>query len=115
MSVLDSVAEGVGYSQLSKKFGIGKSMITTLKRSEAKIREFASTLESASMSGSRKIMRLAKDEKVNWTSYLWIVQQRSISMLISGPILCEKAKQFNKQLHAREATSPSFTVSSGWL
>ena len=36
-------------------------------------------------------------------------------MPFSGTILCEKAKQFNEQLHAQEATTPSFTVSSGWL
>ena len=36
-------------------------------------------------------------------------------MPISGMILCEKTKQFNEQLHAQEATAPSFTASSGWL
>ena len=36
-------------------------------------------------------------------------------MPISGTILYEKAKQFNEQLHAQEATAPSFTASSGWL
>ena len=50
ISVLDSVAKGVGYSELSEKFGIGKSTITILKKNEAKIHEFASTLESTSMS-----------------------------------------------------------------
>ena len=30
-------------------------------------------------------------------------------------ILCEKATQFNKQLHAQEATTTPFTASSGWL
>ena len=36
-------------------------------------------------------------------------------MPMSGPILCEKARQFNEQLHADEATTPSFMASSGWL
>ena len=40
LTVLDSVAKGVGYSELCEKFGIGKSTITTLKN-EAKIREIA--------------------------------------------------------------------------
>ena len=39
----------MGYSELSEKFGIGKSTITTLKKNEAKIREFTSTLESKSV------------------------------------------------------------------
>ena len=37
LTVLDSVAKGVGYSELCEKFGIGKSTITTLKKNEAKI------------------------------------------------------------------------------
>ena len=115
LKVLDSVAKGVGYSELSNKFGIGKSTITTLKKNEVTIREFASTLESKSISGDRKVMRLAKDNELDQALYLWFVQKRSIGMPMSGPILCEKSKQFNEQLHADEATIPSFTASSGWL
>ena len=77
LTVLDSVAKGVGYSELTEKFGIGKSTITTLKKNEAKIREFASTLESNSMSGSRKVMRLAKDEELDRALYIWFVQDEA--------------------------------------
>ncbi len=78
LKVLDSVAKGVGYSDLSDKFGIGKSTITTLKKNEAKIREFASTLESKSISGDRKVMRLAKDKELDQALYLWFVGYKSI-------------------------------------
>ena len=88
LTVLDSVAKGVGYSELCEKFGIGKSTITTLKKNEAKIREFASSLESKSISGSWKVMRLAKDEELDQALYLWYVQKRGIGMPISGTILC---------------------------
>ena len=43
LSVLDSVAKGVSYSELSEKFNIGKSTITSLKNDEAEIHEFATT------------------------------------------------------------------------
>ena len=115
LQVLDGVAKGVSYSDLSDKFGIGKSTISTLKKNEDKICEFASTLESKSILGDRKVMRLAKDEALDQALYLWFVQKRSMGMPVSGPILCEKAKQFNEQLHAEEETTPSFTASSGWL
>ena len=49
LSVIDSVAKGVSYSELSEKFDIGKSTITSLKNNEVKIREVATTLESTSM------------------------------------------------------------------
>ena len=32
LSVLESVAKGVSYSELSEKFGVGKSTITALKK-----------------------------------------------------------------------------------
>ena len=32
LSVLDSVAKGISYSELSEKFDIGKSTITSLKK-----------------------------------------------------------------------------------
>ena len=115
LKVLNSVAKGVSYSEICEKYGIGKSTITTLRQNEAKIREFASTMESTCMSGSRKVMRLAKDEQLDQALYLWFVQQRSVGMPISGPILCEKAKQLSEQLHAEEATTPPFSASSGWL
>ena len=60
-------------------------------------------------------MHLANDEELDQALYLQFVQKRGgIGMSISGMILCEKAKQLNKQLQAQEATTPSFTVSSGW-
>ena len=50
-------------------------------------------------------MRLAKDEELHQALYLWFVQNRGIGMPISEMILCEKAKQFNEQLHAQDATA----------
>ena len=85
--MLHSVAKGVGYSEISYKIGIRKSTITTLKKNEAKIREFASTLESKSICGDWKSMRFAKDE-LDQALYIWFVQKRSVGMPMSGPILC---------------------------
>ena len=81
LSVIDSVAKGVSYSELSEKFDIGKSTITNLKN-EAKIREVATTLESTSMpSASWKVMRLMKDEELDQALYLWFIQQRGIGIV----------------------------------
>ena len=60
-------------------------------------------------------MRLAKDEDLDKALYLWFIQKRSKGVPINRPVLNKKSKQFNEQLHAGEATSPSFTASSGWL
>ena len=60
LSVLVSVAKGVSYSELSEKFDIGKSTITSLKN-EAKIREFATTFESTSNDVSKSECHVARE------------------------------------------------------
>ena len=61
LSVLDSVAKEVSYSELSEKFDIGKSTITSLKNNEAKIREFATTFESTSNAISKSESHAARE------------------------------------------------------
>lgn len=43
--------------------------------------------------------------------YLWFTQRRRLGEPISGPVLCEKALEFNKSLGG----SGNFKASSGWL
>ncbi|KAJ8871377.1 hypothetical protein PR048_027694 [Dryococelus australis] len=43
--------------------------------------------------------------------YMWITQRRSLREPISGPMICEKALQFNEQLNGPK----DFKASSGWL
>ena len=65
LSVLDSVAKGVSYSELSEKFDIGKSTITSLKNNEVKICEFTTTTLDMLPSAGWKVMRLTKDEELD--------------------------------------------------
>lgn len=52
-------------TKLATEFGIGNATVTDLKKNEAKIRLFMSSMESLSVSTKkRKIMRLADDDKV---------------------------------------------------
>ena len=53
----------------------------------------------------------AKDSKLEDAVYVWFTQKRSMGEPISGPLLCEKALQFNEKLGG----SPDFKASSGWL
>ena len=43
--------------------------------------------------------------------YVWFSQRRSLGEPISGPLICEKALQFNEQLNGPKY----FKASSGWL
>ena len=70
-------------------------------------------MEGQSISVNQKIMCLTKDVQLDEALYLQLVQKRSEGVPVSGPILRDKAKQFNEQLHAGEATTPPLTASTG--
>ena len=72
-----------------------------------------STTEDQPISANQKILRLAKDVQLDKALYLRLVQKWREA--VSGPILSNKAKQFNEQLPARVATTPPLIASAGWL
>lgn len=57
-------------------------------------------------------MKKCDYEKVSEALYLWFTQHREKGILISGPILQEKALKFRNELNEGD---PTFTVSVGWL
>ena len=81
--------------------------------SVTKFHEFASTMEGQSISVNQNITRFAKDVQLDKALYFQLVQKRSEGVPVSEPILRDKAKQFNEQLHAGEATTPPLTAGTG--
>ena len=78
------------------------------------MRAFAASMENLSVSKKEhKIMRMAKDDKLDEALVLWFVQKRSQGMPVSGPLLCEKAIQLNSKLYGESA--PAFQASRCWL
>ena len=67
------------------------------RRMKLKIRSFASTMDSMTLSKGHKVMRLAMNDKFNEAVYQCFFQKRSLDMPISGPILCEKAIQLHER------------------
>ena len=59
-------------------------------------------------------MRLADNEKVDETVYLWYIQKRSQGIPVTGPILREKAQMFHQELHDDSSSSSGFQASTGW-
>lgn len=115
IAILDRLNAGATQAKLADEYGIGRSTVGDIKKSEDKIRSFASTMESMAMSKKgRKVMRLADDDRLDKAVYLWFAQKRSQDMPVSGPVLCEKAVQLHEQLHESESVPP-FQASRGWL
>ena len=66
-----SLFKGVSQAKLAEQYGVGKSTISDIKRSERKVKEYASTLDSQGVSTSRKVMQLAKEDKLEEAMYKW--------------------------------------------
>ena len=74
-AILDRLKKGESQEKLASEYGAGRSMISDIKKSEEKLKSYASTMESLSMSlKTRKVMRLADDEKLDEAVCLWFVQ-----------------------------------------
>lgn len=56
-------------------------------------------------------MKLASNTNLDDAVFKWFNQKRCQGEPISGPILCEKAVQFNKKLGG----TSNFQASTGWL
>lgn len=97
---------------MSVQFGVPRTTIQGLKKHADEIEKFASQMES--MDGrakNRKTMKKATNEALDTALCLWFVQKRSEGVPLSGPIVAEKALQFNAKLNG----DSSFKASVGWL
>jgi len=75
LAILDRLKKGESQEKLASDNGAGRSMISYIKKNEEKLKSYASTMESLSMSlKTKKVMCLADDEKLDEAVYLWFVQ-----------------------------------------
>lgn len=63
----------------------------------------------------RKVMKNAKDQKLDDAVSTWFIQKRNLEEPISGPLLCEKSLEFNKNSVDQKTSRPAlvgYTISS---
>jgi len=75
LAILDCLKKGESQEKLASDNGAGRSTISYIKKNEEKLKSYASTMECLFMSSkTRKVMRLADDEKLDEAVCLWFVQ-----------------------------------------
>ena len=89
---------------------IGKSSVYDIVRQKDEFKKYDGALDKE-LSKIRKTMKTAVNPGLDKALYLWFSQKRSQGLSISGPLLSEKALDFNKKLGG----SDSFVASKGWL
>jgi len=64
-----------------------------------KVKEYASTLESQVISMKRKVMRLAKEDKLEEDLYAWFILKRSLGAAISRLLVAENMLQHHCRIN----------------
>lgn len=107
IAILEQLKTEVTRVQLVEGYRTRTLTVGDIKKKEAKIRPFASTMDSMDISKKGcMVQRLADDDKLDETVYLWFTQKLSQDMLVSRPVLCEKAAQLHKLLQEGESVPP---------
>lgn len=112
LEIIAELKKGVTAVALSTRHGVPRTTINDLKKHADEIEKYASHMESTDgRPKKRKTMRKAANEALDMALYLWFVQKRCEGIPLSGPIIAEKALQFNAKMNG----DASFKASTGWL
>ncbi|KFD66823.1 hypothetical protein M514_20967, partial [Trichuris suis] len=109
--ILQALERGVSGRSISEKYGISTATVSDIKRKGRTILDYSEKWTQEGGCSNRKIMKTPKLEGVDEALYVWFVQKRAAGIPMTGPLLCEKALEFNWRLGA----DPDFKASQGWL
>ena len=111
LDTISRVKNGEKQCDVCRDLGINEATLRGWLRSESAIKETMLQLDE-SEGLARKRLRLANDSNLDQALYHWFVQVRADGAPISGPVVCAKATNLDKQLNGEDST---FKASSGWL
>ena len=97
---------GVANKDVSKKFNVPKTTLSTWKKNRDKI------VTAFKSCGGTKRQRIKEGtyEQVSLACFKWLLTQRSKNVPVHGKIIQEKALEFAKELNLGK-----FQASDGWL
>ncbi|CAM1321624.1 Uncharacterised protein r2_g3003 [Pycnogonum litorale] len=98
---------GAKQSKLAEDYGLAKTTINTIVSKGDKI---LAEYEGNRLKENRKRMRTAAHPELESALFQWFQQVRAKNVLVTGPLLIEKAKEFANRLKIE-----NFRVSTGWL
>ena len=124
--IIDLIESGKSKTHAASQFGVTSAAITYIKKKKDLIRE------AMGKKHLRKTCRLGQGQHLLMEKVLleWINQKRILGIAISGPIIKEKALEFNRELERRKINEESsgtwteeqrssnpakFRASDGWL
>ena len=102
---LQELEKGKSAKNVAAKFNVPGSTLCTKKKNKEKIYDTFKT-----SSPSRQRVKVGVYEKVNQALRKWFTSMRGNNILINGPLLLEKAREFAEAFDCKD-----FQASNGWL
>lgn len=96
---------------LAHAYGISPRTIYDIKKQKEKLLNFYMNRDHNAGIAERKSMHAAKSGELDKVLYEWFKQRRSEGLHITGPLLCEKARDLHKELNIEVP----YIFSTGWL
>ena len=92
LAILESLSKGVNHAKLAEQYGVGKSTISDIKKSEQKVKEYASTRDNHWSKHIKKgnLIRLKRISLKRPCTCVYS-EKKIQGTAISGPLLAEKA------------------------
>ena len=103
--VIDELEKKTSQSTIVKKFGISQSQVSQILKSKEKL----FSAHRSNKNPTRKRARKSTQEDVEDALLQWFKQAKSRGLIITGPMLREKAKNFGKIMNI------NFDPSSSWV
>lgn len=105
--IIEDVNKGLGVTLLSKKYGIAKSTVCSIKGKSRKIIErVANTIKPT----KKCTLKKAEQPEMEILLYKWFLAQRERNMPVSGDMIKQKALSLSASLN-----DVNFKASDGWL
>ena len=103
--VIDELVKKTSQSTVAKKIGISQSQVSRILKSKKKL----FSAHRSNKNSTRKRARKSTQEDVEDALLQWFKQAKSRGLIITGPMLREKAKNFGKIMNV------NFDPSSSWV
>lgn len=112
LDALKMLDKGDTIQKVADHYGVGRRTVGDWKKRRIELQEWSSSRVTEAGLIDRKSMKESDYKKVSEALFIWFTQFRDKGVPISGPILKEKALQFQKDFNEGDA---DFTASDGWL
>lgn len=112
LDIITRLEKGENRNSIMSEFNIGSSTIYDIKKQKDKLREFVAQSVTSKSIDTRQTLKKPKLDQLDSVLYTWFSVKRSEGKPVTGPMLIEKAKQFQREMNLPVGDC---VFSDGWL